>query len=74
MTPASSSGSMKRPGTRGYHADSTASESSDTEEGRKPPPRAPPETAYNGIQDPELREVMDKINTSFPHEGGKHSA
>lgn len=63
MTPGSSLGSLRRPG---YHGDSTASES-DTEIDRQPLIRG---GADRGVQDPELRDVMDKINTSFPHDGG----
>ena len=62
MTPGSSTGSMKRPG---YHGDSTASES-DNEGDRKPLVGG----GDRGVRDPELRDVMDKINTSFPHDGG----
>ncbi|XP_028414557.1 dystrophin-like isoform X10 [Dendronephthya gigantea] len=63
MTPASSSGSVKKPG---YHGDATASDSDNDGE------RKPLVTGSRGIQDPELRDVMDKINTSFPHDGGSH--
>lgn len=38
----------------GYNNDSTAGESD----------------GDGGVQDPELRQVMDKINTSFPHDRG----
>ena len=61
MTPASSSGSVKRPG---YRADSTASESDDLD--RQPLVSG----GDRGVRDPELRDVMDQINTSFPHDGG----
>ena len=62
MTPASSAGSVKKPG---YQAESTASES-DNDADRQPLVRG----GDRGVRDPELRDVMDKINTSFPHDGG----
>ena len=61
MTPSSSAGSVKKPG---YHGDPTASDSDNDGD------RQPLVTGSQGIQDPELRDVMDKINTSFPHDGG----
>ena len=67
MTPASSAGSVKKPG-QGYHADSTASES-DNDGDRRPLVRSG--DSDHGIQDPEFRDVVDKINTSFPRDGGE---
>lgn len=64
MTPASSAGSVRKPG---YHGDSTASES-DNDGDSQPLVRSGDRD--HGIRDPELRDVMDKINTSFPRDEG----
>ena len=69
MTPASSAGSVKKPGNRSYQGDSTASESELEESDKQPLVRGG--GGGSGVQDPELRDVMDKINTSFPREGGE---
>ena len=73
MTPASSAGSVKKPGNRSYQGDSTASESELEESDKQPLVRGGGGGGGggSGVQDPELRDVMDKINTSFPREGGE---
>ena len=65
----SSPGSVKKPGSSGYLGDSAASESEQEESNIRPLSHSGGRD--RGVEDPELRDVMDKINTSFPREGGE---